>query len=238
MEPILIYGVPAGSSMGLVAALEWLGHPYALCRVDMLGEMREAAYARVNARHETPVLITDTGQPLTETMAIAGWIEARDTQRQVSLDPLSPASDRMHQMMAYVNTGFTGAFSALWTAMEMAPPEPAYQAALQRFGRAAVIERHDKLEALIGDSLFAIGDHPTLADAVLVGVARWLDIHEVASASRCRRGQRLRERIEGTPAVQFALAVERGEAPTGCGACRGHVALADVISRYGSAAPQ
>ena len=27
MEPILLYGFPAGSSMGLVAALEWLGHP-------------------------------------------------------------------------------------------------------------------------------------------------------------------------------------------------------------------
>ena len=41
MEPILVYGFPAGSSMGLVAALEWLGKPYRLCRVDMLGEMRE-----------------------------------------------------------------------------------------------------------------------------------------------------------------------------------------------------
>ena len=37
MEPILVYGFPAGSSMGLVAALEWLGKPYRLCRVDMLG---------------------------------------------------------------------------------------------------------------------------------------------------------------------------------------------------------
>ena len=61
MEPILLYGFPAGSSMGLVAALEWLGKPYSLCRVDMLGEMRDASYARINARHETPVLITEPG---------------------------------------------------------------------------------------------------------------------------------------------------------------------------------
>src|SRR3546814_4736501 len=54
LEPILIYGFPLGSSMGLVAALEWLGKPDRLCRVDMLGEMREPAYARINARHETP----------------------------------------------------------------------------------------------------------------------------------------------------------------------------------------
>ena len=35
MEPILLYGFPAGTSMGLIAALEWLGEPYRLCRVDM-----------------------------------------------------------------------------------------------------------------------------------------------------------------------------------------------------------
>ena len=100
MEPILIYGFPLGSSMGLVAALEWLGKPYRLCRVDMLGEMREPSYARINARHETPALITDQGQPLTETMAIAHWFAARDDARRISPEPLSPEADRMQQMMA------------------------------------------------------------------------------------------------------------------------------------------
>ena len=53
MEPILIYGFPLGSSMGLVAALEWLRKPYRLCRVDMLGEIRDPSYAPINPRHET-----------------------------------------------------------------------------------------------------------------------------------------------------------------------------------------
>jgi glutathione S-transferase len=124
MELILLYGFPSGSSMGLVAALEWLGKPYQLCRVDMLGEMREPSYARLNARHETPVLITDAGDVLTETMAIAGWLEARDEDRRISFAPMSPEADRMHQLMAFVNTGFTGAFSPLWAAMEMEVPNP------------------------------------------------------------------------------------------------------------------
>ena len=55
MEPLLVYGVPLGSSMGLVAALEWLGQPYRLSRVDMLSEMKNASYARINGRLETPV---------------------------------------------------------------------------------------------------------------------------------------------------------------------------------------
>ena len=124
MDPILLYGHPAGTSMGLIAAFEWLGQPYRLGRVDMLGEMREPAYARINARHETPVLITGTGHPLSETMAIAAYLEARDEERRISFDVRSPQADRMHQVMAFLNTGFTGAFSALWVAYEMDPPDP------------------------------------------------------------------------------------------------------------------
>jgi glutathione S-transferase len=78
----------------------------------MLGEMRDPSYARINARHETPALITDAGRVLTETMAIASWLEARDSERRISFEPLSPEADRMHQLMAFVNTGFTGAFSS------------------------------------------------------------------------------------------------------------------------------
>jgi glutathione S-transferase len=234
MEPILLYGVPAGSSMGLIAALEWLGKPYSLCRVDMLGEMRETVYARVNARHETPVLITDVGHPLTETTAIANWLEARDSGRKVSFDPLSPQADRMHQLMAFVNTGFTGAFSPLWSIMESPNLKPEHQIALREYGVASVIERHDKLEAMLDDSPYAVGNRPTLADAILIGVARWLDIHEVGDPKRWPRLQQLRTRLDDDAAVQYALSIENGERPTGTGACKRHVNLKEVIQRYGT----
>lgn len=233
MEPILVYGFPLGSSMGLVAALEWLGKPYRLCRVDMLGEMREPSYSRLNARHETPVLVTDEGRVVTETMAIAHWFAARDTERRISFDPRSAETVRLVQMMAFINTGFTAAFSPLWAALEMAPPDPALQDALRRFGREAVIARHHKLEAMLGDSPYLLGDHPTLADGVFVGVARWLDFHEVAPARRWPRIETLRRRLEADPAVRFAIALEEGESAVGSGALQGHTALADVIDRFG-----
>jgi glutathione S-transferase len=234
MEPILIYGFPLGSSMGLVAAFEWLGKPYRLCRVDMLGEMREPSYARINARHETPALITDKGKVLTETMAIAAWLEARDAERRISFDPLSEEADRMHQLMGFVNTGFTGAFSPLWVAMEMETPNPAMQSALREWGRERVIERHDKLEGMIGASAFLVGERPTLADALLIGVARWLDFHAVADKSRWPKLAALRQRLEADPAVIYATALENGEDRPGTGACLGHLALKDVIERFGN----
>lgn len=234
MEPILIYGFPLGSSMGLVAALEWLGKPYRLCRVDMLGEMRQPAYARINPRHETPVLITDQGAALTETMAIAHWFAARDSERRISFDPLSPEADRMIQRMAFINTGFTGAFSPLWAALEMDPPQPALQSALREWGADAVIARHDKLEAMMTDSPYLAGDRPTLADALFVGVARWLDFHGVAGKARWPKLAALRDRLEADPAVVFATKLESGEVATGNGACAGHATLAEVIERHGA----
>lgn len=234
MEPILVYGFPLGSSMGLVAALEWLGQPYRLCRVDMLGEMREPSYARINARHETPAFITDDGRVLTETMAIAGWLEARDRERRISFEPRSPQADRMHQLMAYVNTGFTGAFSPLWHALEMDPPNPDLQDRLREWGRARVAERHDKLEVIVGDGPFLLGERPTLADSVLVGVARWVEFHGAGAAERWPKLAAIRRRIEADPAVIFATAIENGETPAGSGALRGQVPLADVIERFGT----
>lgn len=233
MEPILLYGFPSGTSMGLVAALEWLGQPYRLSRVDMLGEMRDPSYARLNARHETPVLITDDGRPLTETMAIAAWLEARDAARRISFDPRSAEADRMHQLMGFLNTGFTGAFTPLWAALEMETPDPAFQEALRRFGRQMVVERHDKLEQMVGDGPFLIGDRPTLADGLLAGVARWLEYHQVADIARWPRLAAIRRRVEADPAVIFAAALEDGQTPAGTGALRGQIPLAEVIDRFG-----
>jgi len=234
MEPILLYGFPAGSSMGLVAALECLGKPYRLCRVDMLGEMRQAPYKRINRRVETPLLITDRGEILTETMAIAAWLETRDTERRISFDLHSREAELMHQFMAFINTGFTGAFTPLWVALEMEPPNPALQSALRQYGTDAVIRRHDLLEEMIGVTPFAIGDRPSLADGILVGVARWLEIHDVADPGRWPKLAALRRRLEADPAVVYASGLERGEPAKGNGSCRGHVDLATLVERFGN----
>jgi len=232
MEPILLYGFPLGSSAGLVAAFEWLGEPYRLCRVDMLRDMKIDEYSRVNGRRETPVLITEEGRCLTETIAIALWLEARDSAGRVSFPIGTPESDRMHQFMGFVNSSFTAAFSPLWAALEMTPPQPALQAALREFGRRAVIKRHEQLEAMIGDPPFLVGDRPTLADAMLAGVARWQEFHQIFDAAKYPRLYRLRQRIESDPAFVFARAIEAGERAAGVGAMRGQLPLKEVLARF------
>jgi glutathione S-transferase len=229
MEPTLLYGFPLGSSMGLVAALEWLGQPYRLSRVDMLNDMKSPEYRRLNPRGETPVLLTGDGRVLTETMAIALWIEARDTERRVSFTPGTQEADRMHQLIGFLNTGFTAAFTPYWVALEQEDASPEHKAALRRFGWDAVNERHARLEEMIGDSPYLLGDHPTLADGVFIGVARWADFHKAPEPGAFPKVEALKARLMADPPVAFAQARENGKTPPGSGACLGQVPLDELL---------
>jgi glutathione S-transferase len=138
----------------------------------------------------------------------------------------------MHQLMAFVNTGFTSAFSPLWAAMEMENPDPDLIARLREYGVASVVERHDKLEKMIGETPYLVGDRLSLADTTLIGVARWAEFHDAIDPAAYPKLARLRRRIEADPAVQFAQAIEDGATPTGSGAFKGHIALGDVVHTF------
>ncbi len=232
MEPILVYGFPAGSSMGLVAAFEQSQQPYRLCRVDMLADMKNDTYARLNGRQETPVLVTPEGRVVTETMAIAGWLADRDQNQRVSYAAGTAQGDRMRQMMAFINTGFTSAFTPLWLAFEREDASAAERTFYRELGGLLVADRHTRLEAMIGDTAFLAGERFTLADAVLIGVARWSDFHDLRDKAAYPRLEALRARIETLPAVRFVMDIEEGLTPSGNGSFLGHVPLEDVLSRF------
>ena len=77
MIPVLFYGVEYGSSFGSIVALEKLGQPYRLCRIEMPGESQGTAYKAINPVGELPALITDAGRLLTESVAILHHIAER-----------------------------------------------------------------------------------------------------------------------------------------------------------------
>jgi glutathione S-transferase len=89
------------------------------------------------------------------------------------------------------------------------------------------------LEDMIEGETFFLGERPTLADALLIGVARWLDFHEVADKRRWPKLATLRQRLETDPAVIYATGLENGELSRGSVSCAGHVELTEVIERFG-----
>ena len=137
----------------------------------------------------------------------------------------------MHQLMGFLNTGFTGAFGPLWAALEAADAEPDIgSVAPDSAGRPSPSGR--KLEALIGDRPYLVGNRPRLADGLLIGVARWPEYHEAPDLAPGRDWRRSAAVIEADPAVQFAVAIEDGETPAGSGAMQGHIPLYEVIARF------
>ena len=83
MEPVLFYGVPHGCSFGSIVALEWLGRPYRLCRIEMPLETGERTYVRLNQARQTPTLLLEDGRALSESLAILQHLAARDLCRKL-----------------------------------------------------------------------------------------------------------------------------------------------------------
>ena len=60
------------------------------------------------------------------------------------------------------------------------------------------------------------------------------DEYSLRKQEYAQRLQALRQRVESDPAVVLATALENGETPTGKGAFKGHMPLAEVIERFGA----
>lgn len=222
MTPILFYGVPEGCSFGSIVALEWLGEPYRLSRINMPEETGTDAYGRINAVRETPSLMTADGRFISESMAILSHLNLRFVERGRGFLPGTPGFDRFNQTLAFLNTTLFASFAPYWFALEH-ESAPAAQAALQAFGREQVRKAHAAIEAMLSEHAYLLGDEPSLADAYFVGVARWNDFHRVVDRADYPRLADLYERIQADPAVRFAHAIEEGEEPTGAGGFQGHV---------------
>ena len=108
MHPILCYGVPSGCSFGSIVALEWLGQPYRLCRIDMPNEVTGDAYRRINPIGETPSLLDGDGQVISESLAILNHLGARGIDRGLGFAQGTRDFDRLNQLLAYLNTSFFG----------------------------------------------------------------------------------------------------------------------------------
>ena len=235
MSPILFYGVPSGCSFGSIVALEWLGQPYRLSRVEMPEVVTGEAYRRINPVGETPTLLTADGAVISESMAILNHIGARGIERGLGFAQGTPEFDRLNQMLAFLNTSFFGAYVPLWYALEHGS-EGVEKGVLGEFGRAKVRKAHADLSAMLGDKPWLLGDRRTLADAYFIGIARWNEYHQAVDRRDHPNLQRLFDRLEADPAVAFAHAIEEQRAAASTGGFAGEVAFDQAMAGLSLAA--
>ncbi|MBF8221863.1 glutathione S-transferase family protein [Halomonas sp. 328] len=232
MEPVLFYGVPQGCSFGSIVALEWLGQPYRLCRIEMLEHPWDPLYAKINPRLKTPALLLEEGEPLTESQAILQHLAARGREAGLGFAQGSREFDRLSEMLAYLNTDFFGAFGPLWTLYDSQGMSGVEQELLRRLGRQQVAECCAHLDALLAERTWLLGERRSLADAYFVGIARWAEYHRLFDLEHdYPHLARHLATLKADAAVRFAEAIERGESPDGAGGFRGHVTLETLRPR-------
>ncbi|MGL6214321.1 glutathione S-transferase family protein [Billgrantia desiderata] len=249
MEPVLFYGVPQGCSFGSIVALEWLGKPYRLCRMEMMEQPWDARFAKVNPRFKTPALLTEDDEMLSESLAILLHAASRNPEHPLGVRHGSAEADRLHQMLSYLVSDFFAAFNPLWVLYDGAAGigpladkgvDASHQELLLTVARTDIAEQCAYLDGLLADRQWLLGER-SVADAYLTGVGRWVAYHnrnyglfELEGAYQNLAGY-LR-RLDDDPAVQFARAIERGEQPTGKGHFQGHVSLRELESRLAAKA--
>lgn len=228
MEPILFYGVPSGCSLASIIALEWLGRPYRLCRVEMLDQPWPAAYARANPRMKTPALLLAPRETLTESLAILQHIGAQGIEAGLGFSQGTRAFDRLAETLSYLCTDFFSSFAPLWKLYETAGLTDEQKARMRADGGAQVAREFGHVERMLQGRTWLLGGaHPTVADAYLFAVARWADYHRVFDVAAAYPATHAHgERMRALPAVRFALAIEAGEAVPDSPAFAGHVTMA------------
>lgn len=232
MEPVLFYGVPHGCSFGAIVALEWLGKPFRLHRIDMLAAKKPSgAFANTSPLGETPALLTEDGHTLTESFAILHNIAARDLSAKLGFAQGTPEFDRLNRMLAYLHTSFHSAFSPAWTAYKLEETDP-NRGFLRQLARDKAAAGYGHLQKLLDGQEWLAGETRTVADAYFIGVARWgEDLGLFDIATEFPRLHQHMAKLEADPAVIFAHAIEDEKPATSAGGFRGHAALDELTPR-------
>lgn len=230
MSPILFYGVPQGCSFGSIVALEWLGQPYRLCRIEMLQHPWPAEFGRLNPMFQTPALLTADGRPLTESLAILQHIASQGIGQGLGHAQGTPEFDRLNETLAFLNTDFFSAFGPLWWAYEREDLDEGKKALLRELGAQAVRKCFGVLEGRLAGRAWLAGDVRSVADAYLLGVARWAEYHRLFDlpAEYPNVAAHLRK-LRADPAAAFADAIERKAPATSVGGFQGHVSLDEAL---------
>jgi glutathione S-transferase len=236
MSPVLFYSASQGASFGAIVALEWLGKPYCLCRIEV-GEARQGPLPALPLpRHRAPTLLPAHGEPINQGLAILLHLAAQGAGRRPGFTPGAPDFDRLSGMLAYLGADVFAAFNPLWTAYERDDLTASQTLVLKLLGRKDVAMHCAHLDRLLADRDWLLGDARSVADAELAGLGRWIERFRLFELRRdYPRLHRHLERLEGDPAVAFARAVEDGRPAASAGGFQGHVTLAELEPRLRAA---
>lgn len=195
-----LYYSPGACSLASHIALEESGADFAIEKVDLRAKKTEggADYLAITPRGAVPVLQLDTGDVLTEGVAIMQFV-ADNAKGSAAPAQGSLARARLHEALNYVASEVHKSYSPLFR--QLGDEARAAQIALLD-ARLAVIEGR-----LADGRTWLAGESYSPADGYLFTVTNWSKSlgHDLSAFPRIGA---LRARIAARPAVQAAMKAE------------------------------
>jgi glutathione S-transferase len=203
-----LHYAPDSCSLAIHIALAESGAEYELLKVDFSQQAQiSAAYLAINPKGKVPALVTERGV-LTETPAILSFVAQCFPQAR-----LAPLNDpwqlaRLQAFNTYLCSTVHVAHAHRMRGRRWAD-EPSAIEEMARKAPQVVLACFELIEATMFEGPWVFGDAYTIADAYLFTLSQWWEADGV-DARRLPRLAEHRLRVRERPAVQRALAAERG----------------------------
>jgi glutathione S-transferase len=189
--PMKLYYSPGACSLADHIALHEAGLSFEHEKVDLKTKRTEsgADYAVVNPKGYVPALTLDSGETLSENIAILDWIAHQDT----ALKPTG-AMGHTHllEALAFVSTEIHKSFKPYFSGASDDEKAKAAQVIVKRMRYLA--------DTMQGDYLF--GDDVSVADCYLFVMLLWANKLQIEAPAELIP---FRERMMARPAVQKAM---------------------------------
>jgi glutathione S-transferase len=199
---VKLYFSPGACSLHPHIALREARLPFELVRVDLRSHKMHsgADFYAVNAKGYVPVLELDDGSELTEGAVIDQFIADRAPESKLA--PAAGTMDRyrLQEWLNFIATEIHKAFGPLFGS---APDD------VKGAARAKLGGRFDFVERALRDRPYLMGDTFTVADGYLYNMLRWTTFTGIDLA-RWPALSAFFARVDARPAVQAALAAEKG----------------------------
>jgi glutathione S-transferase len=201
-HPMKLYFSPGACSLHPHITLLEAGIPVDLVRVDLRAHKTAdgSDYYAVNPKGYVPALRLDDGAILTEGAVIDQYIA--DQKPEAKLLPPAGTIERLRvqEWLHFIGTEIHKSFSLLFGK---------YDDAIKDAVRTRIGGRFDVVTKALDGHDFLVGDHFTVADAYLYNMLRWT-AHTGIDLAKWPAIKAFFERVEARPAVQAALAAEKG----------------------------